>query len=507
MEVALQEAKTLVVVDDEARLAHALRLARGFALFFVRCNVPFYRAEVVARLKRMLPRPIVEVNLTDEPEVYPAIARAAETSPHPSVIFIYGLEAHLPSADRERAFQTLRGLNWRRAAYQRLARPLVFWLPEYALGLVAREAPDFYDWNSGVFELAVPEPVREAVLVEALVPEGEPFSSLPVEKKESRLRLLEGLWEEYGEEHPAEQQARLRLALQLGDLNDSLGRYEEARRWLTEAWRLADALGDRRSKAQTLGNLGNVYAHQGRWEEAIRMYGQALDIFRALGDPHGEGQTLGNLGVLAQDQGDWAEARRLYEESLRIAERLGDRAGVAQTLHRLGLLAQAQGDLEGAMELYRESLAIREYLGDLRGKAATLHEMAYIHRVRGDLEGAMGLYRESLAIEESLGDLRGKAATLHEMAYIHRVRGDLEGAMELYRESLAIREYLGDLRGKAATLAMMGQVLLAQGQALEGIRALQQALEILAGMGARADAQRVAEILEYAQRAVGVAHE
>ena len=362
MEVALQEAKTLVVVDDEARLAHALRLARGFALFFVRCNVPFYRAEVVARLKRMLPRPIVEVNLTDEPEVYPAIARAAETSPHPSVIFIYGLEAHLPSADRERAFQTLRGLNWRRAAYQRLARPLVFWLPEYALGLVAREAPDFYDWNSGVFELAVPEPVREAVLVEALVPEGEPFSSLPVEKKESRLRLLEGLWEEYGEEHPAEQQARLRLALQLGDLNDSLGRYEEARRWLTEAWRLADALGDRRSKAQ----------------------------------------ALHNLGVLAQAQGDYPEARRRYEQSLRIAEQLGDRAGMAQTLHRLGNLAYLQGDYPEARRRYEESLRIEEQLGNRWGIAASLGQLGQVSELEGDDRTAVRLWAQALAIFEDL---------------------------------------------------------------------------------------------------------
>ncbi|MFN3763269.1 MAG: tetratricopeptide repeat protein, partial [Anaerolineae bacterium] len=330
MEVALQEAKTLVVVDDEARLAHALRLARGFALFFVRCNVPLYRAEVVARLNRTLPRPIVEVDLTDEPEVYPAIARAAENSPERSVLFIYGLEAHLPSADRERALQTLRGLNWRRAAYQRLARPLVFWLPEYALGLVAREAPDFYDWNSGVFELAVPEPVREAILAEALqIPETESLLFLPIEKKKSRLELLEGLWEEYGEEYPAERQARLRLALQLGDLNYSMGRYEEARRWLTEAWRLANALGDRAGVAQTLGQLGN----------------------------------------LAYLQGDYPEARRLYQESLRIAEQLGDRARVAKTLHNLGVLAQAQGDLEGAMGRYRESLAIKEALGDLWGKA------------------------------------------------------------------------------------------------------------------------------------------
>ncbi|MBC7226057.1 MAG: tetratricopeptide repeat protein [Thermoflexales bacterium] len=74
--------------------------------------------------------------------------------------------------------------------------------------------------------------------------------------------------------------------------------------------------------------------------------------------------------------------------------------------------------------------------------------------------------------------------------------GDLDGAMELYRESLAIRESLGDLRGKGATLAMMGQVLLAQEQAPEEVQALRQALEILVGIGARADAEQVAGLLE-----------
>jgi len=195
-------------------------------------------------------------------------------------------------------------------------------------------------------------------------------------------------------------------------------------------------------------------------------------------------------------------ARRCVGDLVRAARMRADREGSILRFHT-GWLLRVFGDLEGAMGLYRESLAIKESLGDLRGKSATLHNLAYIHRVRGDLEGAMALYRESLAIKESLGDLQGKSATLHEMAGILAVRGDLEGAMGLYRESLAIDESLGDLRGKAITLAMMGQVWLAQWQALEGLRALRQALEILAGMGARADAEQVAGILVQVRQEMG----
>jgi len=142
----------------------------------------------------------------------------------------------------------------------------------------------------------------------------------------------------------------------------------------------------------------------------------------------------------------------------------------------------------------RQAARMRE---DSEGSLARYH-VGFLLRHFGDLEGAMGLLRESLAIDESLGDLRGKAATLHEMAGILA-----EGAMGLYRQVLEIVESLGDLRGKAATLAMMGQVWLAQGQALEGLRALRGALEILAGMGARADAEQMAGILAQVRQMLG----
>ena len=403
MEVAVQPIETLVAVDDRERLAHALRLARGFALFFVRCNVPAYRAELVAHLKAQLARPVVEVDLEGEPDVYPAVARAAGSSAEDAVLFVYGLEHHLPSGDPERAQQSLRALNWRRAAYQRLGRPLAFWLPEYALAMVAREAPDFYDWNSGVFEIEVPQPQREALLAYALAVPDEAEASLPVEEKRARLRLLEGLWEEYRGESLAERQARLQVALKMARLHESLGDYGQARQFYQESLRIAEELGDRAGVARVLHNLGVLAQQQGDYGQAWQFYQESLRIEEELGDRAGVAQTLHNLGVLAQDTGDYGQARQFYQESLRIAEELGDRAGVAKTLHQLGMLAQATGDYGQAWQFYQESLRIEEELGNRAGVATTTAQLALLEEAEGNLERALELITRAEEMFARLG--------------------------------------------------------------------------------------------------------
>ena len=387
-------------MDDRERLAHALRLAQGFALFFVRCNIPAYRAELAARLKAQLARPVVEVDLEDEPEVYPAVARASGSSAEDAVLFVYGLEHHLPSGDPERAQWTLRALNWRRAAYQRLERPLAFWLPEYALAMVAREAPDFYDWNSGVFEIEVPQPQREALLAYALSLPDEAEASLPVEEKRARLRLLEGLWEEYRGESVAERQARLQVALKMARLHESLGDYGQAWQFYQESLRISEELGNRAGVAQTLHQLGMLAQAMGDYGQARQFYEQAAETFRALGAWREQAAVLHQLGNLAYLQGDYGQARHLYEESLRISEELGDRAGVASLLHNLGSVLQALGDLAGARECFQRALRIDEaaFGPDHPNVARDVNNLGLVLQALGDLAGAREYFQRALGI-------------------------------------------------------------------------------------------------------------
>jgi tetratricopeptide (TPR) repeat protein len=461
MEVAVQPIETLVVVDDRERLAHALRLARGFALFFVRCNVPAYRAELVAHLKAQLARPVVEVDLEGEPDVYPAVARAAGSSAEDAVLFVYGLEHHLPSGDPERAQQTLRALNWRRAAYQRLERPLAFWLPEYALAMVAREAPDFYDWNSGVFEIEVPQPQREALLADALALPDEPEASLPVEEKRARLRLLEGLWEEYCGESLAERQARLQVALKMARLHESLGDYSQAR----------------------------------------RLYEESLHIAEELGDRAGVARVLHNLGVLAQQQGDYGQARQFYEESLRISEELGDRAEVASLLHNLGSVLQALGELgraEDLLALARDERVdgwVRECAAEALGRlgralgpehphvAIAVNNLGSVLQALGDLAGAKACYERALRIDEAAfgPDHPNVARDVNNLGGVLQALGDLAGARECFQRALRIDEaaFGPDHPNVARDVNNLGSVLWALGDLAGARECFQRALGIL----------------------------
>ncbi len=281
-----------------------------------------------------------------------------------------------------------------------------------------------------------------------------------------------------------------------GDLDGAMKMYQQSQEIL-------EGLGDLQGKSATLHEMAYILRVRGDLDGAMKMYQQSQEILEGLGDLQGKSATLHAMAYILRVRGDLDGAMKMYQQSQEILEGLGDLKGKSATLHEMAYILRVRGDLDGAMKMYQQSQKIDEGLGDLQGKSATLHAMAYILRVRGDLDGAMKMYQQSQKIDEGLGDLQGKSATLHAMAYILRVRGDLDGAMKMYQQSLEIKEGLGDLQGKSATLAMLGQLLISQDEYPRAILALVESLQTLSSIGARPDAQKVAEILISVRQQIG----
>src|SRR5689334_12446668 len=93
---------------DLARMLWALRRAKGFALYFARCNVPAYRAKLIEAIRAHLDRPIVVVEIDPlaktekrlqsvDGYVEEKLASVSEDA----VVFITGLENLLPSRNEE----------------------------------------------------------------------------------------------------------------------------------------------------------------------------------------------------------------------------------------------------------------------------------------------------------------------------------------------------------------------------------------------------------------------
>jgi hypothetical protein len=187
-------------LDEAAKLIRALGRAEGFALYLVRCNTLMQRFETADYVEARLDRPVARVALSDvdqgpaRPAIDALLEHRLADAPPDAVVFMYGLEHLLPSTDEAVTQRTLTELNWRRDAYARLGRPLVLWLPAYAIRFLARNAPDFYDWHSGLYEFDTPEALRLPMvdaMMEVLNEEDHAeLRPLGRWKREARLREL-----------------------------------------------------------------------------------------------------------------------------------------------------------------------------------------------------------------------------------------------------------------------------------------------------------------------------
>ncbi|MBE9472460.1 MAG: hypothetical protein IMY75_10175, partial [Chloroflexi bacterium] len=266
-------------LETLSALARAIGMAAPgrFVLLLAKCNLPLQREALAEHLRAMLeplgvglvemgldgsvddllshlkahlepagrdsgpveerpPEPVAGwLSVQPQPAVAVAEPRTPYTSHSPLALSVHGLEASLRSADPHPPLLT--HLNLGRERYRELGCPLLLWLPDYALTRLAREAPDFWAWRSGVFEFAPEAEMAESALRQVAYEPGLVTSSLDAAAKRERLALLEQLLADYRElgEGPRERDAQAGILWKMGSLRQDLGEYKAARRAYREA--------------------------------------------------------------------------------------------------------------------------------------------------------------------------------------------------------------------------------------------------------------------------------
>jgi tetratricopeptide (TPR) repeat protein len=447
------------------RLVRALDYAEGFWLGFAKSNTPAQRRRLAALCRDLL-EPlkirVLEIELNEPvsdllPVLRERLAKEAaandEKKTQPKLaVFVHGLERSIPS--REAYPPLLSALNLKRELFrQEVPHPLLLWLPDYALTALARKAPDFWAWRSGLYEFA---PERDAAEQSLKVLRGEaPYvvQSSAEHVKRERLFMLKGLLEDYlelGDSH-RERGAQANILNEMGLVHDSLSEWAEAERAYEQSLAMFRSLEADESIANVLHNLAMVTYERGEVGKARQFYNESLEINKRGGNQNSAAVTLHELGRIAHEQGETEEARRLYDESLELTgQHNAQSSGAAVTLHQLALLAQQQGNIEEARRLYGESLGIDKRIGNQNGIAVSLHNLAALAQGQGDVEEARRLYGESLEIVKSLGNPNSVAITLYQLGTLASSEGDKAEAARLFSEALDIFESLGSPKAEHA---------------------------------------------------------
>ncbi|MBC7529467.1 MAG: hypothetical protein H7308_18210, partial [Chthonomonadaceae bacterium] len=152
-------AATLYNTEDAERLlAREINRAQGFSLVFAVSGGGNTTLRQIADFQARYPDlDIQHFDLREEMLDLLGILREDLRQPAPAAVFVTGLEAWISGDLSLPVTSFIANLNRSRNSFAGVCPcPLVFWFPEFLLGVLSRKAPDFFSVHSGIHYFATP---------------------------------------------------------------------------------------------------------------------------------------------------------------------------------------------------------------------------------------------------------------------------------------------------------------------------------------------------------------
>jgi tetratricopeptide (TPR) repeat protein len=122
-------------------------------------------------------------------------------------------------------------------------------------------------------------------------------------------------------------------------------------------------LGDKRSIALAIHNLGEVAYYQGDYKLGAVLLKECLSLAKELGEKAITAATLDVLGLIARDEGNLEQAATLLRASLEQSQEIGERESIAHCLEGLAGTASDQDEPRRAARLFGAAEVLREVIG------------------------------------------------------------------------------------------------------------------------------------------------
>jgi CHAT domain-containing protein/tetratricopeptide (TPR) repeat protein len=237
---------------------------------------------------------------------------------------------------------------------------------------------------------------------------------------------------DYERKRGAEHASSLADALNnLGNVERSLGSFQEARRLIDEALAIHDKSTKKyeTARAEILYNLAGIHFATGQYHEAVRRYSDSVEVCRISA-----------------------------EATLKPAERAAADRLCSRALLSLAMVYKSQGQVDQASRMCLESLAIQDANAASRDvdKAPHYNALAALNSSQQRYSEALQWARK--AFDATRKDAEGTTAATarHQLAHLHWLAGKFAEADELWREALATYRRQGQFILVAKTLNYLG---------------------------------------------------
>jgi tetratricopeptide (TPR) repeat protein len=191
-----------------------------------------------------------------------------------------------------------------------------------------------------------------------------------------------------------------------------------------------------------------------------------------------QGEILQTMGILHRKRGDFFQSLTLLREGLRFFRQMEDPFGEGKSLGNIAVTYMEQGNYEEAIQILNERLELASSVKDLHGKMCAFLNLGSVYTYVGDYENALKNQRECLKISKTRDLKRIVAISCANIAStLVQLKRASEG-LKYIEEALEILRLIPDLVGECYALGILGDIYEDQGKQESAFHSYRQAWEI-----------------------------
>jgi CHAT domain-containing protein len=242
--------------------------------------------------------------------------------------------------------------------------------------------------------------------------------------------------------------------------------------------KVAEKIGDRAGKANTLRLIGLYHSREGRKEQALQYYKESLNLAKEAGSREMEARALNSIGIFHQQRAEYEEALKYFQQVKIIAEDLQDDSLLFSVLNNTAIVLTGQSKYTLARDALTQSLDIVKKLGDNQQIAILLNNLGIVNRRLDKYDEALEYFHQALNLAETRNDQGGIAGARMGIGDIYQLQGNFTKALEEFEKSRIIVGELNDKAGLAKVTMLLGVIQVAQGNYTQALTYYKDALKL-----------------------------
>lgn len=257
---------------------------------------------------------------------------------------------------------------------------------------------------------------------------------------------------------------------------------ELAETYYDRALKLSDEIEENWYKGEILFRKGVIEHRKGKSFQALELFNQSIQVCRLSGNFKSAGSSYSMMGTIFRLNGLYDRAIEYIIKSKLNYEKAGFSEGDAWAAYLLGriyadlkLTEQALGYFHEALEKYQEMAAIN---GKYNGVAICFEQIGLINLETGNLEEARKNINSVLNIHKQTGSEYGLSNAYKNLGKVEYYFQNFEKAEDYLNDALTIKNEINDLLSLPSIYEYIGLCLIGKGRINEGIKNIEQALEL-----------------------------